>query len=66
MWVLNGHLFLERVSIRAAHALWADSSVLGSSQLCWGVESREALNSCTLLMWQWCLILNRIKYVSNK
>lgn len=26
----------------------------------------EALKSCTLLMWQQYLILNRIKYVSNK
>lgn len=41
MWMLNGHLFLEHVSVRAARALWADFSTAGLSQLCCGVESRS-------------------------
>lgn len=43
VWVLNGPLFLELVSVRAAHTLWADFSTAGQSWLCCGAESREHL-----------------------
>lgn len=42
-WILNGHLFLECVSVRAAHTLWADFSTADQSQLGCGVESKEQL-----------------------